>query len=51
MVGTAQVRLCPPYETLAVIARSDSDEAIHLSASEELDCFATLAMTRLARSR
>ncbi len=29
----------------AVIARSVSDEAIHVSASREMDCFASLAMT------
>jgi len=28
-----------------VIARSGSDEAIHASASAEMDCFASLAMT------
>jgi hypothetical protein len=28
-----------------VIARSDSDEAIHISASATMDCFASLAMT------
>ena len=28
-----------------VIARSDSDEAIHLAAVEDMDCFASLAMT------
>jgi hypothetical protein len=28
-----------------VIARSDSDEAIHLSACRTMDCFASLAMT------
>src|SRR5690348_11567246 len=31
---------------LLVIARSDSDEAIHASASSEMDCFASLAMTK-----
>jgi hypothetical protein len=30
---------------IAVIARSDSDEAIHLSLRGEMDCFASLAMT------
>jgi hypothetical protein len=30
---------------LTVIARSDSDEAIHLSTRGEMDCFASLAMT------
>jgi hypothetical protein len=29
-----------------VIARSDSDEPIHLFACGEMDCFASLAMTR-----
>ena len=29
-----------------VNARSESDEAIHVSASGEMDCFASLAMTR-----
>jgi hypothetical protein len=29
----------------AVIARSDSDEAIHLSPSGDMDCFAALAIT------
>jgi hypothetical protein len=28
-----------------VIARSVSDEAIHSTASDEVDCFASLAMT------
>src|SRR2546428_13898902 len=28
-----------------VIARSDSDEAIHSAESEKMDCFASLAMT------
>jgi len=28
-----------------VIARSDSDEAIHFPARGEMDCFASLAMT------
>ncbi|MEH2570027.1 hypothetical protein V1289_009654 [Bradyrhizobium sp. AZCC 2289] len=32
---------------LAVIARSVSDEAIHVSASGKMDCFASLAMTIL----
>jgi hypothetical protein len=31
---------------LRVIARSESDEAIHLSACGAVDCFAALAMTR-----
>jgi uncharacterized protein involved in response to NO len=31
---------------LRVIARSESDEAIHLSACGAMDCFASLAMTR-----
>ena len=30
---------------VSVIARSDSDEAIHSSASRQMDCFASLAMT------
>jgi hypothetical protein len=29
-----------------VIARSASDEAIHVSTSGEMDCFASLAMTK-----
>src|SRR5207249_4777192 len=32
-------------KTLAVIARSDSEEAIHLSTRGAMDCFASLAMT------
>ncbi len=32
-----------------VIARSDSDEAIHVSAVGNMDCFASLAMTLFAR--
>src|SRR5580700_9218051 len=40
MVGTAQTRLCPPYglefqTATAVIARSDSDEAIQLQCSKK----------------
>jgi hypothetical protein len=31
-----------------VIARSDSDEAIHISAWGAMDCFASFAMTSLA---
>ncbi len=31
---------------MIVIARSVSDEAIHGSASEAMDCFASLAMTK-----
>jgi hypothetical protein len=31
--------------SFAVIARSVSDEAIHLSCRGEMDCFASLAMT------
>jgi hypothetical protein len=34
---------------LHVIARSGSDEAIHASASREVDCFAALAMTQMGR--
>jgi hypothetical protein len=30
---------------MSVIARSESDEAIHLSTSGEMDCFVALAMT------
>ena len=33
-------------DTASVIARSVSDEAIHASASGEMDCFASLAMTK-----
>src|SRR6185437_3044116 len=33
---------------VAGIARSASDDAIHISASREMDCFASLAMTKLA---
>ncbi len=54
----AQERLCPPCAALdeagqvcpvgqTVIARSDSDEAIHFSAGGAVDCFASLAMTTL----
>jgi hypothetical protein len=32
-------------ETFPVIARSASDEAIHLSPRDGMDCFASLAMT------
>src|SRR5690242_10826757 len=32
-----------------VIARSEADEAIHLSASSDMDCFASLAMTMWLR--
>jgi hypothetical protein len=31
--------------SLPVIARSASDEAIHVAARGEMDCFASLAMT------
>jgi hypothetical protein len=33
--------------SINVIARSESDEAIHVSRRREMDCFASLAMTRL----
>src|SRR6185312_16088566 len=35
--------------TLVVIARSASDEAIHLSLCRAMDCFASLAMTGIER--
>jgi hypothetical protein len=38
-------QVCPSGQT--VIARSDSDEAIHFSAGGAVDCFASLAMTIL----
>ncbi len=34
-----------------VIARSDSDEAIHFSTCGLMDCFASLAMTSMGRAR
>ncbi len=45
MVGT--LRFAHPTESrfFTVIARSDSDETIHLSACPGMDCFASLAMT------
>jgi hypothetical protein len=38
--------LKPGYNGYPVIARSDSDEAIHFSACGAMDCFASLAMTK-----
>jgi hypothetical protein len=35
------------HPCIIVIARSDSDEAIHSAASSEMDCFASLAVTML----
>src|SRR3984893_2378648 len=35
----------PTLRSLTVIARSEANEAIHLSASGAMDCFASLAMT------
>jgi len=50
MVGTAQARLCPPYKVvLSGHCEERSDEAIHSSASGEMDCFASLAMTGIVR--
>jgi hypothetical protein len=44
MVGT--LRFAHRMDDCAVIARSGGDEAIHLSTSGEMDCFASLAMAR-----
>jgi hypothetical protein len=43
MVGT--LRIAHPTICRTVIARSESDEAIHISACRTMDCFASLAMT------
>src|SRR5262249_20374730 len=39
----------PGVSLSAVIARSESDEAIHLSSRGSMDCFASLAMTWIER--
>ena len=44
MVGTLRFAH-PTTDAFFVIARSDSDEAIHVSARGAMDCFASLAMT------
>ena len=48
MVGTAQVRLCPPYKSLdgevIFVIASEAKQFI-LSSWGEMDCFAALAMT------
>src|SRR5205823_206826 len=40
----------PCFTSIHVIARSASDEAIHLSRRRAMDCFASLAMTALSCS-
>ena len=47
--GGCELELITHAACTAVIARGDSDEAIHLSAMPTMDCFAPLAMTRRGR--
>ena len=41
--GAVRGEIAEPY--VDVIARSESDEAIHLTTQRSMDCFASLAMT------